>query len=56
MNLCNIIKNVTKIWRQILNFPNEVNARSESQCLLYNKENLLLYCRKFSAFIVVVII
>ena len=33
-----------------------VRIQKESQYLIYNKKNLLLYCRKFSPFVVVIII
>ena len=42
-----------EIWTLILNFSNQVNVRG-SICSTVN-ENLLLYCRKFKMFVVVII-
>ena len=50
-SLCNLCE----IWRLILNFSSQVSNRRKIQGLLYNQRKYF-YCRKFSAFVVVVII
>ena len=52
LSLCNLFE----IWRQILNFSNQVGAPSEIQYLLYNQIKSTLYYRKFLVFAIVVII